>query len=638
MSINPYRFFCRLLPMLIAALTVIAFLPVLRNGFVEWDDPVAILQNPYYRGLGWARFRSMFTTFEMAVYRPLTWITLGADYLVWGLNPAGYHLTSLFFHAANSILVYWIALQFYCLAVREDLKRRSLQVHVGAAFAALLFSLHPLTVEPVAWVSARSDLVAAFFVFISIVCYFRAHESAFRLRWLITAWLAYGFSILSKTTVMSFPFIVVALDIYPLKRLGPGSKAKWFGPAAQRVWLEKLPFILLSVAAGLLSLAGKSGVISEARPWANVTQAAYALLFYPGKIAFPRDISPFYPVPSSADLSSWPIVAYPLFVTAITIAVLFAVRRWPAVSIVWISYLVLVLPISAIVKYGPQLVADRYAYLSIAPREAHQGIPIRLGPLPAHDFHVERDRTRLQRRPETMVAAAEIDGFFVGRLPCEDRGAAPLVHAFQARVRHPDAFEREISRADAVLPEQRAPRQADPVPKRGHGDGLALEVRIAPDLRPDDNGIDRIRVHDADADRLGAVEHGVDEESAVGDRHIGAPAALDGSLVALQRRARIAVAARGSVLDQLHAHAVLGEEALLLGDEQREMVEAAAVARDAQRREVGGHRVVKGRDRQYSEKCGRNLVVHRRPLTSRTSRPATAPAPSSQRRGSAPCP
>src|ERR1043166_3174424 len=366
MSINPYRFFCRLLPILIAALTVIAFLPVLRNGFVEWDDPVAILQNPYYRGLGWAQLQWMFTTFEMAVYRPLTWITLGADYLVWGLNPAGYHLTSLFFHAANSILVYWIALQFYCLAVREDLKRQSLQIHVAAAFAALLFSLHPLTVEPVAWVSARSDLVAAFFLFFSIVCYLRAHESAFRLRWLIAAWLAYGFSILSKTTVMSFPFVVVALDIYPLKRLGPGSKAKWFGTAAQQVWLEKLPFILLSGAAGLLSLAGKRGIISEARPWANVTQAAYALLFYPAKIAFPRDISPFYPVPSSADLSSWPIVAYPLIVAAITIAALLAVRRWPAVSIVWVSYLVLVLPISGIVKYGPQLVADRYAYLAIA--------------------------------------------------------------------------------------------------------------------------------------------------------------------------------------------------------------------------------------------------------------------------------
>src|ERR1051326_5462578 len=92
MSINPYRFFYWLLPMLIAALTVIAFLPILRNGFVEWDDPVAILQNPYYRGLGWVELQWMFTTFEMAVYRPLTWITLGADYLVWGLNPAGYHL------------------------------------------------------------------------------------------------------------------------------------------------------------------------------------------------------------------------------------------------------------------------------------------------------------------------------------------------------------------------------------------------------------------------------------------------------------------------------------------------------------------------------------------------------------------
>src|SRR5581483_4348011 len=138
--------------------------------------------------------------------------------------------------------------------------------------------------------------------------------------------------------------------------------------------------------------------------------------------------------------------------------------------------------------------------------------------------------------------------------------------------------------------------------------------------------------------RFRAVEHGVDEESAVGDRHIGAPAALDGSLVALQRRARIAVAARGSVLDQLHVEAVLGEETLLLGDEQREMVQAPPVARDAQRRKVGGERVVKGCEGEYSEKSGRNLSLHRRPLTSRTSRPATAPEPLRRRRGSAPCP
>ncbi|MGE5306738.1 MAG: hypothetical protein ACM3TN_25820, partial [Alphaproteobacteria bacterium] len=89
---------------LVALLTVAAFLPALRNGFVNWDDQPNLLTNPNYRGLTWSHLRWMFTTFHMSLYRPVTWITLGVDYLVWGMDPFGYHLTSLVIHGINAVL------------------------------------------------------------------------------------------------------------------------------------------------------------------------------------------------------------------------------------------------------------------------------------------------------------------------------------------------------------------------------------------------------------------------------------------------------------------------------------------------------------------------------------------------------
>src|SRR5205814_5497343 len=116
----------RYLPFVLAAITVVAFLPVLRNGFVGWDDDYNLTDNPGYRGLGWAQLRWMFTSAKMANYVPVTWLTFGADYLVWGMNPAGYHLTSVLSHVANGVLLY--------LLVRRLLARGSAVAGLHHAF------------------------------------------------------------------------------------------------------------------------------------------------------------------------------------------------------------------------------------------------------------------------------------------------------------------------------------------------------------------------------------------------------------------------------------------------------------------------------------------------------------------------
>jgi hypothetical protein len=123
-----------LIPFLVVLLTVLAFLPALQNGFVDWDDDANFLENPFYRGLSWDNLRWMFTTVYLSNYRPLTWMTFGLDYLVWGMNPFGYHLTSLFLHGINALLVYFLALRLLSLAGSVQAASHEVQLRVAAAY------------------------------------------------------------------------------------------------------------------------------------------------------------------------------------------------------------------------------------------------------------------------------------------------------------------------------------------------------------------------------------------------------------------------------------------------------------------------------------------------------------------------
>src|SRR2546422_8212063 len=145
----------RAVPALLALASFVVFLPALGAGFVNWDDDQNFLENPNYRGLGADQLRWMFTTFLMGHYIPLTWVTLGLDYVVWGMNPAGYHLTNLLLHAANAVLLYLIALRLLRACEPGRSANGSWAVTFGSGFATLLFVVHPLRAESVAWITER---------------------------------------------------------------------------------------------------------------------------------------------------------------------------------------------------------------------------------------------------------------------------------------------------------------------------------------------------------------------------------------------------------------------------------------------------------------------------------------------------
>jgi len=157
----------------VIALTLVAFLPVLGNGFIpNWGDALNFLDNPHYRGLGPAQLRWMFTTFHAGHYIPLTWLSLGLDYLLWGLHPVGYHLTSLLLHAAAALCFYFLALRLLRLSLPPAPSPAALRW--GAALVALLFPIHPLRVESVASATERRDVLSGLFYVLALLCYLKA--------------------------------------------------------------------------------------------------------------------------------------------------------------------------------------------------------------------------------------------------------------------------------------------------------------------------------------------------------------------------------------------------------------------------------------------------------------------------------
>src|SRR3989454_3713901 len=164
-----------LVPLLIAVVTFAAFLPALHNQFVNWDDDKNFLENPHYRGLGWTQLSWMWTT-HLGHYIPLTWMTFGLDYLLWGMNPRGYHLTNLLLHAANAVVFFFITRRILTRALPSP-SERGHALTVSAGVAALLFALHPLRAESVAWATERRDLLLGRFLLLTILSHLRAREA-----------------------------------------------------------------------------------------------------------------------------------------------------------------------------------------------------------------------------------------------------------------------------------------------------------------------------------------------------------------------------------------------------------------------------------------------------------------------------
>ncbi|HYV56269.1 MAG TPA: tetratricopeptide repeat protein [Candidatus Nitrosopolaris sp.] len=357
-----------LIPLLVVLATLVCFLPVLHDGFVDWDDPRMLTDNPDYRGLGRSQLHWMFTTFLMGHYQPLTWLTYGLDYALWGMDPFGYHLTSLAIHAANGVLFFQVSLCLLSLAAPSA--SAGVDARVAAGLSALLFAIHPLRVESVAWVKERREVVAGFFLLSTLLCYLRAATArgAARARWLGASVALYAASLLSDASGMTLPLVLLVLDVFPLRRMR-GRPREWLPSAPRLLGWEKTPFVLLALAAAVVALRAQGQVgalrtLGEYDVSFRLSQVFIGLTFYLQKTLVPLSLSPLYEIPADLHLTWRLLVPSVAAVVALTVVVVRARTAWPAGLACWVCYVLLLAPVLGIAQSGPQLVADRYSYLS----------------------------------------------------------------------------------------------------------------------------------------------------------------------------------------------------------------------------------------------------------------------------------
>jgi hypothetical protein len=345
----------------VAAVAVSVFMPSLSSEFVNWDDPGSFLDNPHYRGLGPRQLAWMFTTFHTGHYMPLTWLTLGWDYAVWDMSAWGYHLTNLLLHGATALVFYFLSALLLRLALDGAVAGQT-WLRLGAAAAAVFFAAHPLRAESVGWITERRDVLSGLFYVSAALAYVKSvTEGPRRVGLYWTSVALFVGALLSKSITATLPLVLLILDIYPLRRLG--GRAGW---ARWHVWGEKLPFLVLGLAASALAFAalvplGNMRSLSGMSPLLRVVLALYSLAFYVGRTVWPTELSPLYTFPLAVTYYHF---AVSLGGLALALAL---VRHLPAFSASWAVYTVTLLPVSGLFHNGPQSVADRYSYLSCLP-------------------------------------------------------------------------------------------------------------------------------------------------------------------------------------------------------------------------------------------------------------------------------
>lgn len=362
-----------LLPLVVAVAGFAAFYPALRAEFVDYDDNKLFVENESYRGLTPAHLRWMFTTTFMGHYQPLTWLSSAVDYQISGTRPTSYHLNNLLLHALCGTSLYFIGRRLLAAAFRLGPSENPVAVRVAAAVAALLFAIHPLRVESVAWATERRDVLSVFFLLLALLAYLRAcppGQVALASRgWLAVSYGLLLLSLLAKAWGMSFVVLVTVLDVYPLRRL-PGRVSVWGRPEYRALWLQNVPYLVLGILAAVGAGAAQRSALDTMRSleeWGlgpRLVQACYGLMFYAWKTIWPTQLSPGHELPYELDpLATQYLVAY-VAVPLAAIAILLLRRRAPGLLAAAACYVVLLAPVLGFTQSGPQFVADRYSYVS----------------------------------------------------------------------------------------------------------------------------------------------------------------------------------------------------------------------------------------------------------------------------------
>jgi protein O-mannosyl-transferase len=358
----PARSSRSLLPLLVFAIAVVAFLPGLQGKFLNWDDDQNFTANPNFRGLGPSQLRWMATTTLMGHWIPLTWVTLGLNYVVGGMAPWGYHAGNLLLHAGSAVVFFAVARRL--LAAGAGAERTAAKVEWGAAVAAAVFAVHPLRVESVAWATERRDVLSGLWFLLAVWGYLKAVEQGRQGqldgRWRAVSLGLFAAALLSKASTMMLPAALLVLDVYPLRRQGVG-----WGALVR----EKLGYLVLAGAGAVVALvAVRQGALvtgyGEYGVGARAVMTVYSLFFYPWKFLWPVDLSPMYELPARIEPLAGKFVVPLVAVPVITVVLIALRRRWPGGLAAWGYSALLVLPVSGAVHAGYQLAHDRYSYLS----------------------------------------------------------------------------------------------------------------------------------------------------------------------------------------------------------------------------------------------------------------------------------
>ena len=330
-----------------------AYLPVLSNGFVGFDDDQYIVRNErVLDGVSLEGVRWAFTTEALGNWHPLTWISHMLDVELFGLYPGGHHATSLALHIANTTLVY--------LLLSALTGRRWPSV-----FVAAVFGVHPLHVESVAWAAERKDVLSTLLWLSATALWLRHLRTGIvAVRWGVTALFALGLA--AKPMPITFPFVLLLLDWWPLGRVMPQGSARFLARAITLI-AEKAPlFLLSSLSAGITWHAQQAaGTLSlDLSIAARVLNSADAYLRYLFRTAWPFSLAVFYPHPGDEVIGprAWAAVS---LLTVLTAGLLLVSRRRPFLGFGWLWYLGTLVPVIGLIQAGAQAAADRYTYVPL---------------------------------------------------------------------------------------------------------------------------------------------------------------------------------------------------------------------------------------------------------------------------------
>jgi len=330
---------------------VITYWPVQKLGFVRFDDPTYVTENPHVAtGLTWSAVRWAFTSGYGANWHPITWLSHMLDIQLYGFEAGAHHITSLLVHSATTVLLFGALFRMTGAVWRS-------------AVVAALFGLHPIHVESVAWVAERKDVLSAFFWMLTLLAYasYVRERRSSSYAWVV---VAFALGLMSKPMVVTLPFVLLLLDLWPLRRIEV--PVRW--TAARALVLEKTPLFAMSVASSVITfLAQRQGgtVASGVRlPLGErLGNAVTAYVSYIGKAVWPIHLAAYYPYPRVLP-TAWVLVCT-LFLLAASAGAIVAARARPFVLVGWLWYLGTLVPAIGIVQVGTQAMADRYTYIPL---------------------------------------------------------------------------------------------------------------------------------------------------------------------------------------------------------------------------------------------------------------------------------